>query len=1141
MVTLRLRERTLRSRDMRVSSFARLPRLKRASRIVLSGALVAGAVAASVEPNATPVEAAPNDIVAIVIEGTGFGHGRGMSQWGAYGYAVDHGWDWTQILNHYYGGTDSGTTAAGQRISVRLTAYDGLSDVGVISHGNGVRWGGQTAPAMRAVETSAGVFDVYSADQIACPSSTSLSVPTGPVVQATGYNLAAQQFQAFLKRFFDASLIVDGYFGNQTAGVLAAWQQSRGLPVDGSTWNADDATEARAIIAAAGSSVTWTKIGTHTQTAGSPVRFTASDGDVAATNRNDVLGVCSSGGAVNHYRGAIDVVHSSSGNRVVNDVLAEAYLRGVVPKEIAASWANAGGGAGANAVRAQAVAARSYGLQQNRTYTYPGSSQRYATTCDTTACQVYGGSAKRSSATGSATRVEYEATDAAIAATANVVRRWPSGHPLAGQIVSTEFSASNGPRTAGGAFPPVNDIGDDTAPNPNHKWTRVLDADTFASRHGLGTITSASMAPTQSANFQGFDGIWFDDLVVTGTNGTFRQQAWNFRNAYDLRSPGFTVRVVREQTTNKSLGFIGDSVANSIAHTDGEFLRVTDGTFTSRTVDAVDSRCTTREACNGSTGIAAAAALPRGLDLVVVELGYNDDPATFASDIDAMMNALNARDVRQVAWVNMADIRRTGGALMYTASNAALDAATGRWPTLSVLDWEAASNNSERARWFNSDGVHLTATGQAEFALWLRSEILELAPTHFLAPPKKIELPVVGQTLTAADGGTITVPDDAAGVALNVTMVRPLNGGFATIWPCQGDRPTVSSLNFSAGQVVANNVIAPISDDGTVCLYSSVGTDIIVDIAGWFPGGGSGAAADPFVGLVPQRVVDTRNAIGAPTARVQPNAPLRIPVAGRSAMRPDGTAADVPSSAAAVAVNVAIVRSSADGFATVWSCENPMPLASNVNFDAGTIVSNGVVAPVGSAGDICVHVSQPADVLVDLAGFFDGSLPVGGAALAVPAFEAATPTRLVDTRTGLGSQQNFVQPGAPLTVEIVGAELNDPDDTDSVIVVPESATAVALNLTVANPTANGYATIWPCGTEQPLASNINFLAGQNRANSVIAPIGADGTICVFVERPTNVILDVAGWFRGGTDASFVGAVPERLVDTRFSVGPIPAS
>ena len=67
------------------------------------------------------------DIVAVVIEGTGNGHGRGLSQWGAYGYAVDHGWDWRQILEHYYGGTRAGTITGGSRIEVRLLAGDGAT------------------------------------------------------------------------------------------------------------------------------------------------------------------------------------------------------------------------------------------------------------------------------------------------------------------------------------------------------------------------------------------------------------------------------------------------------------------------------------------------------------------------------------------------------------------------------------------------------------------------------------------------------------------------------------------------------------------------------------------------------------------------------------------------------------------------------------------------------------------------------------------------------------------------------------------------------------------------------------------------------------------------------------------------------
>ncbi len=132
---------------------------------------------------------------------------------------------------------------------------------------------------------------------------------------------------------------------------------------------------------------------------------------------------------------------------------------------------------------------------------------------------------------------------------------------------------------------------------------------------------------------------------MTGTNGTYRKQAWDFKSAYGLRSPGFTVRVIRESTTNKSMAFIGDSVGNGVTNSTGEFRQVTDGTYASQIFDATDSRCTTRESCPGSTGVAVANSLPTGLDLAVVELGYNDDPATFASDIDAMMARADRRAV----------------------------------------------------------------------------------------------------------------------------------------------------------------------------------------------------------------------------------------------------------------------------------------------------------------------------------------------------------------------------------------------------------------------------------------------------------------------------------------------------------------
>ncbi|MDG1392310.1 MAG: SpoIID/LytB domain-containing protein, partial [Ilumatobacter sp.] len=467
-------------------------RTMRWSRLGTALAVVAGTLALGAPGSPTPsVSAAPNDIIAVVVDGTGYGHGRGMSQWGAYGYAVDHGWDWNQILGHYYGGTDSSTVPSGQRIRVRLTGLDGAGTVGVVSYGSPINWKGVTRAAMYAEETSTpGEFRVYGSTARSCPGQSTLTVPSGLPEIAKGSldSGAVTQIQTFLKQYQSTVIAVDGDFGNQTRGYLIDWQDAQSLTVDG-IWNPEDAARARSIIDA-DSGGGFTLLGTATTGAGNPLSFTIANGDTSSIAPNQTIGLCARDRTITHYRGSIDVLNTSSGNRVVNDVKVEDYLRGVLPKEISASWANAGGGAGANAVRAQAVAARSYGLQQARSYFYDGSSARYATTCDTTSCQVYGGAARRSTASGSSTSVEHVLTDAAAAATANVVRRWPSGHSKGGQIVSTEFSASNGPRTAGGEFPPVDDIGDDTISNPNHRWTRVIDADTLESRYGLGQITS---------------------------------------------------------------------------------------------------------------------------------------------------------------------------------------------------------------------------------------------------------------------------------------------------------------------------------------------------------------------------------------------------------------------------------------------------------------------------------------------------------------------------------------------------------------------------------------------------------------------------------------------------------------------------
>jgi peptidoglycan hydrolase-like protein with peptidoglycan-binding domain len=1077
--------------------------------VILAAAL--GLAVPVVGAPASPASAAPADIVAVIVDGVGNGHGRGMSQWGAYGWAVDQGWNWVQILDHYYGGTSNGTVSSAQtRIKVRLLGLDNLNTVGLVSHGPGVRWGGHTRASMYAVETSPGTFDVYGATSIACPSAASLTVPSGnPVIGFDSPDSGAvRQIQTFLKAFHDPVISVDGDFGPQTDKILRSWQSAQGLPSDGS-WGTEDAARARAQISASAGSVSWSKLGSASGT----LRFTTNT-DESGSAPTAVLGVCGASGGVTHYRGAIEVSSQSDGNRVVNDVATENYLRGVVPKEISASWAQAGSGRGAEAVRAQAVAARSYGLQQSR-YTY-------AATCDSQSCQVYGGAATRPVATGTATLVEDFRTDQAIAATARVVRKWPNG-----SIVSTEFSASNGPRTAGGVFPPVDDPADAISNNPNHRWTRVLDADALASRYGLGTITSASMTEAAESRYRTFDGIWFDDIVLTGSNGaTRRMNAWDFRGENGLPSPGFRVRVVTRDALGTDVAVIGDSVGESAKD---EFTTLTDGTFASLAVDTLVSRFITKTPPTPS-GVQVAAGVPVNLDLAIVELGYNPS-SNMAADIDAMMKALNQRGTKRVIWVNMADVKGN-----YTAANAALQQALGRWPNLSIADWDAASAaaGGERARWIASDGVHLSVTGQAQFALWLRQVAGASAPgggsykppTRRFQPNQRIELPVVGANVVGPDGVARAIPAEASAVAINITAVTPSQPGFITVWPCDVGRPDSSNLNYVSGGAVANSVIAPVGASGKVCFYSDQETDFLVDITGWFPGSAGGS--ETFVGVTPRRVVDTRNAIGGPQVRIPAGGTITIPLAGAGMQRSDGSPAVIPADTTAVAMNVTAVLPSQAGYFTVWPCGAPRPNASNVNFTTGSVVANGVVTSLGSDGAVCLYSDQQSDVLVDVLGWFGGG--------SQPPYTGAVPFRIVDTRNAIGGPTGMITPATPKVVRVGGVTVNV-DGTPRH--VPTDVSAVALNVTMVEAREAGFATVWPCGTPMPDASNVNFGSGGTAANGVIAPVGADGSVCVFTSADAHLIVDIAGWFTGGATPAFTGNIPRRLVDTRNNIGPAP--
>jgi hypothetical protein len=146
-------------------------------------------------------------------------------------------------------------------------------------------------------------------------------------------------------------------------------------------------------------------------------------------------------------------------------------------------------------------------------------------------------------------------------------------------------------------------------------------------------------------------------------------------------------------------------------------------------------------------------------------------------------------------------------------------------------------------------------------------------------------------------------------------------------------------------------------------------------------------------------------------------------------------------------------------------------------------------------------------------------------------YTAVSPGRVLDTRNGIGRPApGPIADASTIAVQITGREG-----------VPRSGvTAVALNVTVANPTAVGYITLFPNGTEQPLASNLNFRAGQTVANFAVVPVGGDGKIAAFNSAgDSELIFDVAGYFSdvgGGQGGRFHAISPERYFDTRSGAG-----
>jgi uncharacterized repeat protein (TIGR01451 family) len=343
--------------------------------------------------------------------------------------------------------------------------------------------------------------------------------------------------------------------------------------------------------------------------------------------------------------------------------------------------------------------------------------------------------------------------------------------------------------------------------------------------------------------------------------------------------------------------------------------------------------------------------------------------------------------------------------------------------------------------------------------------------------------------VAAGDGVTFRVtggevPADARAVALNVTTTLPAGPGYVTVWPAGEPMPATSNVNVSAaGETAANAAVVAVGAGGAVSAFTFEAAHLVVDLTGyWIDPGATTDGRFTFLST-PARLLDTRDGTGGKSTPFAPGERYDLTVIGSAA----------PADATAVALTVTYTGATAAGFLTVWPAGDPRPAVSTVNPNGpDDIRSNLAIVKVGDGGKVSVFSYQPTDVVVDIAGYVTADSSSHGLFTPVP------PRRVDDSRLA----------GAPVGRLGAGATATLPFRP----FVPAEATAVFANVTATNTVAGGFLTTYAAGSVVGPASSVNWSGpDQHRAALTGGDLGA-GAIGLYASSPTDVVVDLAGWF-----------------------------
>ncbi|MFJ3795420.1 LamG-like jellyroll fold domain-containing protein [Streptomyces sp. NPDC090088] len=364
-------------------------------------------------------------------------------------------------------------------------------------------------------------------------------------------------------------------------------------------------------------------------------------------------------------------------------------------------------------------------------------------------------------------------------------------------------------------------------------------------------------------------------------------------------------------------------------------------------------------------------------------------------------------------------------------------------------------------------------------------------------------LKIAGDTVTTpVSGAPTTIPSTVTAVAVDVTTTAQTDHGYVTTYADGTQRPLTSSTNFTAGTTRTGYQIVPVGNDGKIDLYthldSSTGTAaLIVDVTGYFTSDPSLTGNQTYTPLTSAvRALDTRSSVAhtslTSTGTVAAGTSFTLQVTGLNG---------VPSNATAVAVNFAAANAAGTGHLQTYATGYTPTTSTSLSFNTGNaLASLSGDVPIGTGGTITVSVySSATAVIADISGYYTTSTTG-------QKFHTVNPTRLVDTRSGIG--------GSATAVAALGTYTLTSATTQQVTTA--TTPTLAATLTVTGTTGSGYATAYPTsvGKSNPATSSVNWGTGDTLANLTLTPTDTNGQISVYnnSDGTADFIVDSSGYY-----------------------------